>query len=78
VLSERIISKMRMYALITDAGTAMAEAFLCEACRNPENEGYAMEQASQADDWNKESFVDVGDNNASDCCICGANVDDFK
>ena len=64
---------MKMYALVTDQGTAAAETALCAGCvGDPENIGYAREQGSQADDIiNLDRFDDCSQNDALECCICG-------
>ena len=62
-----------MKTLVTNQGTATPETTLCEVCyKQLENQTYAREMASQADDINPNSeFVDCTGNDAVECCICG-------
>ena len=69
---------MKMYALLSDQGTACHETALCEECyADEENQGYAREQGSQADDIPApNNFEDCGNplddgNDALSCCTCG-------
>ena len=62
-----------MLAQVTYGLTAMKEAALCSVCfRGGENRAHAVEQASQADDWNPDTgFVECSENTELECCICG-------
>jgi hypothetical protein len=66
----------KMFALVTDQETAAAETALCGDCfQQPENQGYAREQASQSDDVDPNSdFQDCSQNDALECCICGKGI----
>lgn len=67
----------KMWALMSEQGTAASETSLCAECfPDPDNQAYAREMAAQSDDVNPESgFLDFSDNYALHCCICtrGAN-----
>lgn len=64
----------KMFALVSDQGTAMHETALCGKCHAvPENQGYAEDQASMADDWDKEEgWHDCTGNEYLQCITCGA------
>ena len=69
---------MKMYALLSDQGTACGETALCEKCYEiVDNRDLARKMAYQTDDLpDLNHFRDCGDphnggNNALDCCICG-------
>ena len=63
-----------MFALISEQGTACAETALCQQCYAvPGGRAYASEMGSQADDIpNVTEFHDCSENDALECCICGA------
>lgn len=58
---------MKKYAMLTDQGTAAAETGICTDCRNPKNENKLKPDS----DVKAFAFVDVSDNTAIVCMICG-------
>lgn len=71
----------KMYALVSDQGTAAAETALCEDCfEDDENKDYARKQASTVlkDIPDLETFHDCTGNDVLSCCICGhPNLGDY-
>jgi hypothetical protein len=67
-----VVPDATMYALVTDQGTAMSEAALCASCYvDPQNQGYAEEQAGAAGDWDRTPWIDASENDALACAVCG-------
>lgn len=68
-----------MKAFITDQGTAMAEATLCDAHAADKNlVAEARHAAAMSGDWNGQPMTDCGDNDALACGYCGATAESEK
>lgn len=62
---------MKRFANVTDEGTAVAETTLCGNCiQADENKSYVRYVINPIDVFNPE-FVDVTENDACQCIICG-------
>ncbi len=65
-----------MMTLVTDQGTAISDAALCNKCYpNSKNKMYARAMVLHTDDVDSNgSFVDCSENEAIYCCICGTTA----
>jgi len=68
--------RVKMYALVSNQGTAAAETALCEKCYlEAANRSYSQELASRCDDIpDLHTFHDCSGNDALHCCICGQSI----
>lgn len=64
---------MKIFALVTNQGTACSETALCENCLNTTNTTKVRQSVKKEVDIDFSSFIDCSGNDALECVECGGN-----